>query len=158
VRDLNGLSETDFLGKLAESFHVKEMAAIHRPGKMHEFSMYLNKKWYALEIKKVAHLPNDPVSYLDAALLTELILNPILGIQDIRNDQRIDFVGGHEGMEKLQQLVDNKKMAVAFGLFPVTMDHLKKIADAGQVMPPKSTWIEPKLRSGLTIYSLNERQ
>jgi uncharacterized protein (DUF1015 family) len=155
VKDLNGKSAEAFIADLSHLFHVQVLTPPNpKPEKMHQFTMYLNGQWYALDIKSIEHNPADPVSYLDAALLTELVLQPLLGINDIRNDKRIGFVGGHEGMERLKQLVDDGKMKVAFGLFPVTMEHLKKIADAGQVMPPKSTWIEPKLRSGLTIYSL----
>ena len=156
VSNLNGLSEEAFLNQLSEHFSIVEKEGVYKPKKIHEFSMCLDGKWYALELKSIEHNEHDPVSFLDATILSKTVLAPILGIDDIRTDKRIKFVGGHEGMEALQGKVESGDMAVAFGLYPVTMEHLKKIADAGQVMPPKSTWIEPKLRSGLTIYSLSE--
>jgi uncharacterized protein (DUF1015 family) len=118
--------------------------------------MYLDKKWYLLNAKKGSFNPKDPVGNLDAQILTENILSPILGIHDLKTDSRIEFVGGLRGMEGLQSKVDDEKRKVAFGLYPVKVDQLKLIADTHNIMPPKTTWIEPKLRSGLVIQSLED--
>lgn len=156
VKDLNGLSDTDFLKKLAEKFEIEEKGSnTYRPKKLHNFSMYLSGKWYSLTLKKSFIHKKDPAGTLDASLLSEHVLSPILNIHDLRTDKRIAFINGLKGMEGLKAEVDSGKMKVAFGLFPVSMKQLKEVADAGAIMPPKSTWIEPKLRSGLIIYSLN---
>lgn len=155
VRELNGMSAETFLRQLEEDFLILETEKFDPPSKLHQMSMYLDGKSYVIEPKKGTFDESDPAKNLDAAILSKLVLGPLLGIRDIRNDHRIDFIGGHEGTGKLKKLVDSGKMKVAFALYPVTMEHLKKIADQNKVMPPKSTWIEPKLRSGLTIYSLS---
>ncbi len=148
VKDLNGMSDQDLLKALSHSFYINEAPSKYRPEGKGEFSMYLHKKWYALNLKHASQT-------LDAQLLSDLVLAPILGIHDLRKDKRISFLEGPRGMEGLKSAVDKNKGGVAFGLFPVTIEQLKKIADAGQSMPPKSTWVEPKLRSGLVVYELN---
>lgn len=156
VKDLNGLSNNDFLKKLSEKFEIEVKGkAIYRPKKLHNFSMYLSGNWYSLTLKKAFIHKKDPAGSLDASLLSEHVLSPILNIHDLRTDKRIGFVNGLKGMEGLKSEVDSGRMQVAFGLYPVSMKQLKAVADAGAIMPPKSTWIEPKLRSGLLVYSLN---
>ena len=127
------------------------------PSKKHNFTMYLDNKWYALEAKKEIVNNEDPVGSLDAYILTENILASILNIKDLKTDKRISFVSGIKGMEELKKQVDSGKYKVAFGLFPVEMEQLKHIADTNNMMPPKTTWIEPKMRSGLVIYSLTNK-
>jgi uncharacterized protein (DUF1015 family) len=157
VKDLNGLSDKDFLKKLSEKFEIEEKGnKTYAPKKLHNFSMYLSGKWYSLTLKKEFINKKDPAASLDASLLSEHILSPILNIHDLRTDKRIAFVNGLKKMEGLKEEVDSGRMKVAFGLFPVSMKQLKQVADAGAIMPPKSTWIEPKLRSGLVIYNLNQ--
>jgi len=157
VKDLNGLSETQLIDKIKEIFSVEEVGvAIYKPACKHNFSMYLGGKWYSLTPKPGIVHDKEPVGSLDAFLLTEHILSPILGIHDLKTDKRIGFVSGIKGMEELKNQVDNWKAKVAFGLYPVSMEQLKLIADTGHIMPPKSTWVEPKMRSGLIIYSLSE--
>jgi uncharacterized protein (DUF1015 family) len=157
VKDLNGMTSVSFLKKLAEKFDITEKGSKPvKPSKLHQFSMYLDKKWYLLNAKKGSFNPKDPVGNLDAQILTENILSPILGIHDLKTDSRIEFVGGLRGMEGLQSKVDDEKRKVAFGLYPVKVDQLKLIADTHNIMPPKTTWIEPKLRSGLVIQSLED--
>ncbi|HDP68178.1 MAG TPA: DUF1015 domain-containing protein [Candidatus Marinimicrobia bacterium] len=156
VRNLNGLSEPEFLEKVAEKFAVtavdnKELA---KPQTANSFGMYLNRQWYRLQAKPGIFDPNDPVDSLDVSILTKNILQPILGIGDLRTDERIDFVGGIRGLGELAKRVDSGEMAMAFALYPVSVEQLMAIADAGQIMPPKTTWFEPKLRSGLVIHSL----
>lgn len=156
VKDLNGLSNQQFLQRLKENFDVESKGKkCYRPKKLHNFSMYLNGEWYSLTAKKGSFNSKHPVGNLDAQILTDTILSPILGIHDLKTDSRIEFVGGLRGMEGLQQKVDEGKMKVAFGLFPVKVGQLKEIADTNNIMPPKTTWIEPKLRSGLVIQSLD---
>lgn len=155
VKDLNGLSDKEFLNKLSEKFTVElKGQKPYRPQKLHNFSMYLSGNWYSLTLKKHFVNKKDPAGKLDASLLSEHILGPILNIYDLRTDKRIDFINGLKGMEALKAEVDSGRMQVAFGLYPVSMKQLKQVADAGAIMPPKSTWIEPKLRSGLIVYSL----
>jgi uncharacterized protein (DUF1015 family) len=157
VKDLNGLSPEEFLTKISKSFTVNEVnAAIFKPRQKHELSMYLNKKWYSLIAKDGVYKADSPVGSLDASILTEHVLAPILNIHDLKTDKRIGFIPGIKGAEALKAAVDDGKNAVAFGLFPVTMEHLKWIADTNNIMPPKSTWVEPKMRSGLVIYSLEQ--
>ncbi len=151
VKDLNGLSEQDLLHALSQSFYINEAPGKYRPAGKGEFSMYLTKKWYALNLKHASET-------LDAQLLSDLVLSPILKILDLRKDKRISFLEGPRGMEGLKAAVDKNKGGVGFGLFPVTIEQLKKIADAGLSMPPKSTWVEPKLRSGLVVYELNDHE
>lgn len=156
VKDLNGLSSDQLLTKIREKFDViGKGKKVFRPIRLHNFSMYLEGEWYSLTAKKGSFDPKNPVGNLDAQILTENILSPILGIHDLKTDSRIEFVGGLRGMEALQQKVDEGKMKVAFGLYPVKVDQLKLIADTNNIMPPKTTWIEPKLRSGLVIQSLD---
>lgn len=157
VRDLNGLSPEDFVTRLEEKFVVKKMGTeIYTARNLHNISMYLDHNWYSITAKEGTYHSNDPVGSLDASILSEHILNPVLGIKDLKTDKRVRFVSGIKGMQKLKQLVDEGKFALAFGLYPVGMKQLKNIADNHCIMPPKTTWIEPKLRSGLVIYSLSE--
>ena len=155
VKDLNGLSWEDFLKKLAQSFIIEEKGThIYKPKKLHNFSMYLNGKWYSLTAKDGTYNDSDPIGVLDVTILTDQILSPILDIQDLRRSKRIDFVGGIRGLGELRKRVDCGDMKVAFALYPVSMKQLITIADSGNIMPPKSTWFEPKLRSGLVIHLL----
>ena len=155
VKDLNGLSENDFLEKISANFLIeKKGAEIYKPQKVHEFSMYLNGCWYALQAKPDTYNDNDPIGCLDVTVLSETVLDPVLDIKDLRKSTRIDFVGGIRGLGELQKRVDSGEMAVAFALYPVSMQQLINIADTGNIMPPKTTWFEPKLRSGLVIHEL----
>ncbi len=157
VKDLNNLTVSDLLQKLKDKFEVKEIKeAIYKPEKKHEISMYIDNKWYSLMCKKGTYNSDDPVGSLDASILTEHILSPLFGIHDLKIDKRIGFIPGIKGPEALKKSVDDDKAEVAFGLYPVTMDHLKWIADTNNIMPPKSTWVEPKMRSGLVIYSFED--
>ena len=156
VKDLNGLSAEEFVNALKEDFKVKEEGCeIYKPGRLHEFSMYLGGKWYSLAAKDGRYDDNDPIGVLDVTILSNLVLDKILGIKDLRTDKRIDFVGGIRGLGELSRRVDSGEMAVAFALYPVSMKQLVDIADSGNIMPPKTTWFEPKLRSGLAIHSLD---
>ena len=154
VQDLNGMSTDQFKEKLQRIFEISELESAQSPSIKGVFSMYLDKKWYSLNPKEVISSDN-PKENLDVTLLSEKVLDPILGIQDLRKDTRIDFVGGIRGLGELERRVDSGEMAVAFALFPVSMAELLAIADAGEIMPPKTTWFEPKLRSGLFIHELN---
>lgn len=157
IKDLNGLSVEEFKKQVAKSFVIKEVnETIFKPLQKHEFSMYLDKKWYSLKAKDGVYRADSPVGSLDASILTEHVLAPVLNIHDLKTDKRISFVPGIKGAEALKAAVDDGKFAVAFGLYPVTMEHLKWIADTNNIMPPKSTWVEPKMRSGLVIYSLEK--
>jgi uncharacterized protein (DUF1015 family) len=155
IKDLNGLSNEEFLSKLEQGFDIKEKGTkIFKPRKLHNFSMYLDGKWYSLKAKKGTYDDNDPIGVLDVTILTNQVLTPILDIQDLRRSKRIDFVGGIRGLGELKKRVDSEDMKVAFALYPVSMKQLITIADSGNIMPPKSTWFEPKLRSGLVIHLL----
>lgn len=155
VKDLNGLSEEDFLNKLNEVFVVEKMGAdIYKPAALHEFSMYLGGYWYKMTAKKHTYDDNDPIGVLDVTILSNHVLDKVLGIADLRTSQRIDFIGGIRGLGELQRRVDNGEMKVAFALYAVSMKQLIDIADTGNIMPPKTTWFEPKLRSGLVIHEL----
>jgi uncharacterized protein (DUF1015 family) len=157
VKDLNGLAVPDLLKKLKAKFVIEEKPeALFKPTQKHEISMYVEGKWYSLISKEGTYNSSDPVGSLDASILTGHILSPLLDVHDLKTDKRIGFVPGIKGPEALKQAVDEKKAAVAFGLYPVTMEHLKWIADTNTIMPPKSTWVEPKMRSGLVIYSFDE--
>jgi uncharacterized protein (DUF1015 family) len=157
VSDLNNLYEIDFIQKIKEKFDIIEKGEeIYKPNQLHNMSMYLGGKWYSLTVKPAFINDADPVGVLDAALLSEHILSPILGIHDLKTDKRVVFVNGTKGMEELKNHVDGGKMKVAFGLYPVVMEQLKRIADNHCIMPPKSTYIEPKLRSGMLVYSLSQ--
>lgn len=155
VKDLNGLTPEQLLEKLSEDFTVSEKGSqIYKPEHLHNFSMYLDGKWYSLEAKPGRYDDSDPIGVLDVTILSNLVLDKILGIKDLRTDKRIDFVGGIRGLGELSRRVDNGEMAVAFALYPVSMKQLVDIADSGNIMPPKTTWFEPKLRSGLAIHKL----
>jgi uncharacterized protein (DUF1015 family) len=155
VKDLNGLTEKEFLTKLEKGFIIKEKGPkTYRPRKLHNFSMYLGGKWYSLSARSDTYNDKDPVGGLDVTILTNQILAPVLDIQDLRRSKRIDFIGGIRGLGELKNRVDNGDMKVAFALYPVTMKQLITIADSGNIMPPKTTWFEPKLRSGLVIHLL----
>ncbi|MCQ2270330.1 MAG: DUF1015 family protein [Bacteroidales bacterium] len=156
VKDLNGLSKDEFLKALTAAYDVQEMGAdIYKPSKLHEFSMYLDGKWYKMNAKAGTYDDNDPIGVLDVKILSDHVLDKILGIKDLRTDKRIDFVGGIRGLGELKRRVDNGEMKVAFALYPVSMQQIIDIADSGNIMPPKTTWFEPKLRSGLVIHELN---
>jgi uncharacterized protein (DUF1015 family) len=156
VKDLNGLSEVDFLARVKESFTVEKSSSAFTPPSRETFGMYLNGQWYALKAIAGKWENTDPVQKLDVAILYELLLKPILGIGDPRKDERIDFVGGIRGLEELEKRVNSGEMEVAFSLYPTSIRQLMDIADSGEVMPPKSTWFEPKLRSGLIVHRLSE--
>jgi len=163
VKDLNGLSEEEFLKALEDDFEVSvatkprcgRPAKPYAPAGLHNFSMYLGDKWYSLTAKSGRYNDSDPIGVLDVTILSNLVLDKILGIKDLRTDKRIDFVGGIRGLGELSRRVDSGEMKVAFALYPVSMDQLIRIADTGNIMPPKTTWFEPKLRSGLAIHSLD---
>ncbi len=155
VKDLNGLSEAEFLKALEEDFIVEKKGAdIYRPNKLHNFSLYVGGNWYSLTAKPGRYNDNDPIGVLDVTISSNLILDKILGIKDLRSDKRIDFVGGIRGLGELKRRVDSGEMKMALALYPVTMQQIIDIADSGNIMPPKTTWFEPKLRSGLVIHSL----
>jgi uncharacterized protein (DUF1015 family) len=155
VKDLNGYSPSEFLKKIEDNFEVKNMGAdIYKPMSVHEFSMYLQGSWYRLKANTNTYDDNDPINALDVTVLSNTILDPILDIKDLRKSNRIDFVGGIRGLGELKKRVDSGEMSVAFALFPVSMEQLIRIADTGNIMPPKTTWFEPKLRSGLVIHDL----
>ena len=156
VKDLNGMNADKFIGKLQENFIVEEKGEeIYKPETLHNFSMYLEGKWYSMTSKEGTYNDNDPIGVLDVTILSNHVLDPLLDIKDLRTSQRIDFVGGIRGLDELQKRVDNGEMKVAFALFPVSMKQLIYIADSGNIMPPKTTWFEPKLRSGLVIHKLD---
>lgn len=158
VKDLNGLSNEEFLEKLSLKFKIKKKNEEEgfRPRKAHRFGVYIEGQWYRAILRKKYRVFKSPVEELDVQILSQLILDPILGIKDQKNDRRIDFIGGHEDVKIVEKLVNKGKFKIGFSLFPVSTLQLKAIADANEVMPPKSTWIEPKLRSGLTIMDLND--
>lgn len=156
VRDLNGLTPDEFLARLGESFDVTDMGTeIYKPTKLHNFGMYLNGHWYSLTAKSGTYNDNDPIGVLDVTVLSNLVFDKILNLGDLRTSKRIDFVGGIRGLSELQKRVDSGEMVVAFALYPVTMRQIIDIADTGNIMPPKTTWFEPKLRSGLVIHKLS---
>ncbi|MCM1020579.1 MAG: DUF1015 domain-containing protein [Muribaculum sp.] len=155
VRDLNGLTPEQFLDKIAENFTVENKGTDeYKPSGLHNFSLYLGGNWYSLTAKEGRYDDNDPIGQLDVTISSDLILRDILGITDLRSDKRIDFVGGIRGLGELKRRVDSGEMAVALALYPVSMNQLMRIADTGNIMPPKTTWFEPKLRSGLVIHKL----
>ena len=156
VKDLNGLSSEEFLKRLAENFDVEDRGTeIWHPAHAHQFSLYLDGRWYSLDAKAGTFDPNDPIGVLDVDISSRLILQDILEIGDLRSSQRIDFVGGLRGLGELKRRVDSGEMRAALALFPVSMEQVMNIADTGNIMPPKATWFEPKLRSGLVIHSLD---
>ena len=155
VKDLNGLASEEFLSLLEKDFVVeKKGEEIYHPTSLHNFSMYLDGEWYSLQAKEGRYDDSDPIGVLDVTILSNLVLDAILGIKDLRTDKRIDFVGGIRGLGELSRRVDSGEMKVAFALYPVSMEQLINIADSGNIMPPKTTWFEPKLRSGLAIHLL----
>ena len=153
VRDLNGLKPNDFLNELSEVFEITKLIEAKSPSRKGIISTYLDRQWYELKVKN-RHATSNPKDDLDVTLLSRLVLEPILGIKDLRKDDRIDFVGGIRGLSELEKRVDSGEMALAFALYPVSMEELLAIADVGEIMPPKTTWFEPKLRSGLFIHDL----
>jgi uncharacterized protein (DUF1015 family) len=156
IRDLNGLAPGEFLEMLKAGFTVEETGtAVHKPMHLHNFGMYLRGRWYSLTARPGTFNDEDPIGCLDVTVLSEQVLGPLLNITDLRKSKRIDFVGGIRGLEELSRRVDSGEMEVAFALYPVTMKQLMDIADNGMIMPPKTTWFEPKLRSGLVIHSLD---
>jgi uncharacterized protein (DUF1015 family) len=156
VKDLNGLTDEAFLAKLGEHFTVEDKGTdIYKPAALHNFALYLGGRWYSLTAKAGTYDDNDPIGVLDVTISSKYILDDILGIKDLRSDKRIDFVGGIRGLGELKQRVDSGEMRVALALYPVTMKQLMDIADSGNIMPPKTTWFEPKLRSGLVVHKLS---
>jgi uncharacterized protein (DUF1015 family) len=156
VKDMNGLSKSALLEKLKKNFSVEEKGPeIYKPVALHNFSMYLDGMWYSLTAKNGTYNDHDPIGVLDVTILSNLVLDEILGIKDLRRDKRIDFIGGIRGLGELKRRVDSGEMAVAFALYPVSMKQLINIADSGNIMPPKTTWFEPKLRSGLVVHKLD---
>lgn len=156
VKDLHGHSEEDFLGKIQEKFKVESLSELTKPFQLHEFTMYLGGKWYKLVAKEGTYDKNSPTGSLDVSILQDNLLQPLLGIEEPRTDKRIQFIGGIRGLKELQKLVDTGKAAVAFALYPTSMKELMAIADAGEIMPPKSTWFEPKLRDAMAVHMIEE--
>jgi uncharacterized protein (DUF1015 family) len=155
VKDLNGLSSAQLVEMIREDFDIQKLGSeIYKPDQLHTFSMYLEGEWYKLVTKSGRYDDNDPIGVLDVTILSDLILNKILGIKDLRTDKRVDFIGGIRGLGELKGRVDSGEMKVAFALYPVSMKQLIDIADSGNIMPPKTTWFEPKLRSGLVVHEL----
>lgn len=157
VKDLNGLTSTQFLEKVAQNFDVQKMGKeMYHPTGLHNFSLYLDGEWYSLTAKKGTYNDADPIGVLDVDISSRLILDEVLGIKDLRTDKRIDFVGGIRGLNELKERVDSGEMKMALALYPVSMKQIMDIADSGKIMPPKATWFEPKLRSGLVIHKLSD--
>ena len=154
VKDLNGMSDSEFLSRLNASFIVEEKGGEWRPSGLHNFSLYLEGQWYSLTARPEVCNDSDPIGVLDVTISSRLILDEILGIKDLRSDKRIDFVGGIRGLGELKRRVDSGEMKAALALYPVSMKQLTDIADSGNIMPPKTTWFEPKLRSGLVVHKL----
>jgi len=156
VTDLNGMTPEEFLGKLSQTFVVEEKGTdIFKPASLHNFSMYLEEKWYSLTAKTGTYNDHDPIGVLDVTILSNLVLDQLLGIKDLRTSEKVDFVGGIRGLGELKKRVDSGEMKAAFALYPVSMKQLIDIADTGNIMPPKTTWFEPKLRSGLVVHLLD---
>jgi len=156
VKDLNGLTSEQFLNELKVNFDVEDKGTdIYKPQQMHEFSLYLDGHWYSLKAKEGTYDDSDPIGVLDVDISSRLILDKILNIGDLRSSQRIDFVGGLRGLGELKRRVDSGEMRMALALYPVSMQQIMDIADSGKIMPPKATWFEPKLRSGLVIHKLS---
>ncbi len=156
VKDLNGFSTNEFIDKISENFILSQPSKqILKPNQLHEFSMYIDGNWYSLKARNNTYNDNDPIGVLDVTILSKYILDNLLDIKDLRTDQRIDFVGGIRGLDALSKRVDSGEMKIAFALYPVSMNQLINIADTGNIMPPKTTWFEPKLRSGLVIHKLD---
>ena len=156
VKDLNGLTNNEFLAKIAEHFDIEDKGTdIYKPARLHNFALYLGGHWYSLTAHPDTYDDHDPIGVLDVTVSSNLILDKILGIKDLRSDKRIDFVGGIRGLGELQRRVDSGEMRMALALYPVSMQQIIDIADSGNIMPPKTTWFEPKLRSGLIIHKLS---
>jgi len=157
VKDLNGHDPESFLRAIANAFSIEKTGKeAYKPTALHQMGMYLDGNWYGLQANSSTYADNDPIASMDVTILSEQVLQPILGIHDQRTDKRIDFVGGIRGLEELERRVDSGEMAVAFAMYPVSMQQLMAIADSGEIMPPKVTWFEPKLRSGLIVHSLED--
>jgi uncharacterized protein (DUF1015 family) len=154
VKDLNNLDEAEFLRQVRGQFLVSDNFAGKSPAQCHEIGMYLGARWYKLNAKDKSYDKNDPIKTLDVSILQDNLLKPVLGIQNPRTDERIEYIGGIRGVQELERLVDSGEFAVAFSLYPTSMEQLMAVSDAGKVMPPKSTWFEPKLRSGIFIHLL----
>ena len=155
IKDLNGLTSAELMARLSDSFDIEEKGSEpYRPEAIHVLSMYLEGKWYRISAKEGTYDDTDPIRALDVNVLSECVLAPIFNITDLRKDKRIDFVGGIRGLEELSRRVDNGEMAIAFALHEVSMNQLIAIADTGNIMPPKTTWFEPKLRSGLVVHKI----
>ncbi|MCB0852037.1 MAG: DUF1015 domain-containing protein, partial [Bacteroidetes bacterium] len=153
VKDIGNLTDEAFLKEIENRFDLEKIGPdIYKPNQLHNFGMYFEGEWYSLTARPGTYDDNDPIGVLDVTILSEQILEPVLGIKDLRRDKRIDFVGGIRGLEELEKRVDTGEMKVAFALYPVTMQQLIDIADTGNIMPPKTTWFEPKLRSGLVVH------
>ena len=156
VKDLNGMSPAEFLEALERNFVVIDKGTVpYRPDALHNFSLYLEGRWYSLTARPGTYDDSDPIGVLDVTVSSDLILRDLLGITDLRSDKRVDFVGGIRGLDELKRRVDSGEMAAALALYPVSMEQLMAIADSGNIMPPKTTWFEPKLRSGLVIHKLD---
>ena len=156
VKDLNSMTEEEFLSALEKNFEVEKIGSeIYKPQKLHEFSMYMSGNWYKLSAKPNTYDDSDAIAGLDVTVLTKTVLEPLLDIKDLRTSKRIDFVGGIRGLNELKKRVDSNEMKCAFALYPVSMQQLLTIADTGNIMPPKTTWFEPKLRSGLVVHLLD---
>ena len=157
VTDLNGMTKSEFLSALGKNFVGEDKGTeVYKPAKLHEFSLYMEEHWYRLEAKEGTYNEADPIGVLDVDISSRLILDELLGIKDLRSDKRIDFVGGLRGLEELKRRVDSGEMKMALALYPVSMQQIMDIADSGKIMPPKATWFEPKLRSGLIIHKLSD--
>ena len=157
VKELNGLTKEELIAKLEKSFVVENKGAeIYKPNALHNFGMYIENEWYSMTAKEGTYNDNDPIGVLDVTILSNLVLDEVLGIKDLRTDERIDFVGGIRGLGELSKRVDSGEMKAAFAIYPVSMKQLTDIADTNNIMPPKTTWFEPKLRSGLVIHSLEQ--
>jgi len=154
VKDLHGLTVEQFMAKIGEKFTMTENFAVKSPQRLHDFGMFIGGRWYCITVKEGVYDAKDPVASLDAAILQDHLLAPVLGIADPRTDERIKFIGGIRGMAELEKLVSRDGYAVAFSLHPTTMEQIMNVADAGKIMPPKSTWFEPKLRSGLFVHAI----
>lgn len=158
VKDLNGLTVTEFMKKVEKNFTIKETNQNPQPQRRHNFGMYVAGKWYTLEVKDGTFVANDPISSLDVSILQENLLSPILGVKDPRTDKRIDFVGGIRGLKELEKKVNNGEYSVAFAMYPTAMEELMTVADEGLIMPPKSTWFEPKLRDAMVVHLIGDAQ
>ena len=154
VTDLNGMTEFELLDKLKSNFEVEKITGQYKPAKLHDIGMYIDGTWYKLTARNSTYNNNDPVGVLDVTILSKQVLEPFFNIMDLRRDKRIDFVGGIRGLGELEKRVNSGEMKVAFAMYPVSMQQLINISDAGLIMPPKVTWFEPKLRSGLFIHEL----